>query len=643
MNTELIKLFNAALSENSSKSFAVVNAEAIQRGYIVEPEACTDSVYEYLRSITINPNATFYKTWEDVLSKTRFELLVDQLFHYMTTYGTDFAIGNGYVPNDGDINIQDTFTKFKVIKAITPEELFNRCYDMLKAGIALKQSTMETVADYMIQYVTDNKCAGSINVDEIKNREAVTYFCDKLHIYPNDPISLFRYIIYTTTGKTMIIKNRSMFQAIANSDTKFDFTKLTERQLEGLASIFLRYKELFLAFKHGNDAVKLQCNCNDFGKLKQMANCQTNASVINKLRKMANTYHKPMKEAFWNTVFATEYPVERIVKEMENLTPYKKVALMQTCIERSYDKKDQFYLIRNQKAYVRCNHKAASTSDEYRKQLYALLRMSLVEDIKKHAMKEVKYLDENGEVVTTTVPKIVKTMEGMSVSLPTSEKSFIGNYPFGTTFDMTKGNSYIGIYWRNEWHTRDFDLSFISIDGSKVGWNADFYNKNRNIVYSGDMTNAEPEATELLYMESGCPLGIVKVNQFSGETPSKFRLFFGNEKIGNRMQRNYMVQPSTIKLQVEIPVEQRENQVALVNGSKAVLMDVRTGNMQVSYYNNEYTSAAIKSLLVKSECFIDADSILRDAGFTIVDSTYTGDADIDFFNLDKDSLISIMA
>ena len=36
-------------------------------------------------------NSTFYKTWNDVTSKSRLHLLVDQLVHYMTTYGTDFT------------------------------------------------------------------------------------------------------------------------------------------------------------------------------------------------------------------------------------------------------------------------------------------------------------------------------------------------------------------------------------------------------------------------------------------------------------------------------------------------------------------------------------------------------------------------
>ena len=47
--------------------------------------------------------------------------------------------------------------------------------------------------------------------------------------------------------------------------------------------------------------------------------------------------------------------------------------------------------------------------------------------------------------------------------------------------------------------------------------------------------------------------------------------------------------------------------------------------------------------MAKTEYFVDAEEILREAGFRIVDENYTEDVDIDFANLDKDSLLSILA
>ena len=47
--------------------------------------------------------------------------------------------------------------------------------------------------------------------------------------------------------------------------------------------------------------------------------------------------------------------------------------------------------------------------------------------------------------------------------------------------------------------------------------------------------------------------------------------------------------------------------------------------------------------MAKTEYFVDAEEMLREAGFQIVDGNYTGEVDIDFADLDKDSLLSLLA
>ena len=85
MDIRLIGMFNAALSNEKRLDFNMVNNEAMKRGFIVHPDACTQSVLDYLKTLDINVNATFYKEWSDILSKSRFELFIDQIIHYATT------------------------------------------------------------------------------------------------------------------------------------------------------------------------------------------------------------------------------------------------------------------------------------------------------------------------------------------------------------------------------------------------------------------------------------------------------------------------------------------------------------------------------------------------------------------------------
>ena len=155
-NGDLVKLFNISIEDSRNEvDYVTLNNSAMQVGYIVHPDACNLATQQFIQSISGNVNSTFYQNWEDVTSKTRFELFIDQLLHYVTTYGTDFACeGNGYVPNAtpvGPVYIS-LFKDYKVIMPCTEEDVYNRCMDMLTSGIAMKHDTIETIVDYVVDY-----------------------------------------------------------------------------------------------------------------------------------------------------------------------------------------------------------------------------------------------------------------------------------------------------------------------------------------------------------------------------------------------------------------------------------------------------------------------------------------------------------
>ena len=636
MNTKLIKLFNVALVENtpSKDMFKTINQLAAQVGYFVHPDVCNESVLAFLKDQTINPNATFYKNWEDVTSKTRLELALDQVFHYLTTYGTSFSLGNGYVPNDGENNAPAIeFKNFKVIMPISSDDLFDRCWNMLCSGVALKEDTMQAVSDYVIEHVHNGKM---INVDSIKNREALIYICDILNIWPENAYNLFRLIMYKTTGDTMIVNNDNTIHKIkVAGESVFDFNKLSDADLARLSSIFLRYKNLFIAFKHNQHYVD-------------------NRSAINKLRKLAVKNHKPFKAGFWQTLFSEPKSADEIKEHLGELTTYKKIALMQLCKERYMMPKDNLYFIRNGKQFLKINDAVDGTSKEakdksfYTVIIYNILKDSVIDTLKANSEKDVVVaLNEDGTPAETKkAPKIVKLYSGMHVALPSSEKSFIGNYPFGTQFDLTQ-NNLIGCYWRNDWGTNDYDLSLVDINGHKIGWNSQFYDDEQNIVYSGDMTNAEPEACEVIKIANPTNVkALIKINQFRGQYKSKFELFFGqsNKRFKYKAYDNFMVDPNEIKFRATVEHEnKKEMQVALVGNNKITLMEVHSGDSIVSGRNNIHNEDYINALMAKTEYFVDAEEMLREAGFQIVDENYTGEVDIDFANLDKDSLLSLLA
>jgi hypothetical protein len=238
---------------------------------------------------------------------------------------------------------------------------------------------------------------------------------------------------------------------------------------------------------------------------------------------------------------------------------------------------------------------------------------------------------------------LVKIPNNVRIALPTSEKDFVGNYPFGSSFTMTE-NNIVGVYWRNEWGTRDYDLSMISFDGHLLSWRGSYFNEDDSIVFSGDMTNAEPEASELFFIKDKAPNSLVKINKFSGRDDSKFRFFYANEIPGNlKLMTNYMVDPNNVKFDSLIEFNgQGEKTIGVILDNEFYFMDMGSGSQRASY-GGKYSETTINLLKKKAKSFVHLDEILWEAGFEILQDGDERKPDIDFTNLEKDTLIKLLS
>ena len=621
-NGDLVKLFNISIEDSRNEvDYVTLNNSAMQVGYIVHPDACNLATQQFIQSISGNVNSTFYQNWEDVTSKTRFELFIDQLLHYVTTYGTDFACeGNGYVPNAtpvGPVYIS-LFKDYKVIMPCTEEDVYNRCMDMLTSGIAMKQATIETIVDYVVEYVTENDLltTGEFDIDDIANREALTLLCDELGIAPNKKFDLFRYIMYKTTGSTLIIKNKPTINAIIRSNTQFDFNTLSDRQLIGLASIFYRFKPLFLAFKK---------TCTG-GAYYSTPITSRNAHVINKIRRMAPKYHTPLAESVMTTMLGKAHDSTVISETAAQMNTFQIVRLMNTIIER-LNRTDEkaMYIVRNGKMFVK-DAKSYDGMITYYATVFNILKNELVSRLSEKAT-------------------YVKYPKNMVLACPTSEKNFVGDLPFGTYMDLQDSDSFIGIYWKEEWGTHDFDLSVLNIDGIKVGWDSRYYSDNQDVVYSGDMTSARPEATEIMLFKKGATDGSVMVNRYNGRDGSKFR-FFGGVEPNMKLRRNYMVDPNFIKFSADVVSDTVEQTIGLLNDGRFYVMALGSGNSIVSFHKGSKQNERYYASVLKAQSYIKLNYILSDAGFIDVDSVeeLPKDAQIlDLTQMSRDTLINLFS
>lgn len=608
MDYRLIEFFGVALKEDPMMDTYVVNHLALRHGYAIHPACCTKSVFDWLNERDCNWNSTFYKTWEDVTKRSREVLAIDQIISYAINYD----LGGNFDMNDGDYSEVPDIHTYKVIMPISEVELYSKCLGVLTSGLALKQETMEALCDFIILKRGVLAQTGEIldfSIEDIKNKEAQIYICDKTGILPKDKFSLLRYIVYKVTGDTQIIKDKHILQRIAIG-RPFDLSKLSEVQLAGLASIFHRYKTVFLGLRR-----------HSFPKQK---------AIVNRLRKMANVFHVPFQSGFWEEVVNKPCMPTELAHQLKNNAPsnFKLVRLIQSIRENKLKigtGKDVYnmYPIRNGKVWFEKMPEMNALDQRYDwwDLLEEILYNELVERLKKKACT-------------------VKLPEHLNLACPTSEKSFIGNIPFGSNYKMTEHNM-VGIYWREEWGTRDFDLSFMSYNGYKIGWNSQFYNDEKDLIYSGDMTHADPEASEVLYVRSGCPNGMIKVNRYSGGEGSKFVLMVAQSPVDS-LSRNYMVDPNTIKFETEIISKDRESFIGFVNDNHLYMCDFKSGDGRVSSVmtTDQYGDVLAR----KAKSFIDLKKLLEDAGFKIRKrATTSSPIDLDLSGLKKDDLIQLFA
>lgn len=625
MHTALIDYFKrgiVASDKADNRDFAAINKKSVKLGYIISPECCNRFVDEWLDTLTANYNATFYKEWTDVISRSRFEIFLDQIRHYASTYGKlqagEQVDGHGWTPNDG--GIIPSFEDLKVIEPITNDELAGKCFEVLKAGIALKDSTMKAMSDFWYAIRVDGfslkKKALSEALSLVKNKEAMAYLSQKMNILPADEFGMLRCIALAYVGKPTLIKSRATIARIKGKAEDSGFHSplldLSDKQIERLSRIFLRFKPIFLAMKGG--------------KKKD----HKVARVVNRLRRLAEKTHKPFKIGFWENIIKDVQPVDEVKKRLSDLDNFRKVRLMMLCKERmDFPTTTGVFTIRNGKQFIREKY-APKYDKNWIARLYFLLEESLCESLKVKACK-------------------VRLPENYDLVLPTSEKNFVGNFPYGTSFGMTK-NNVVGIYWRNEWGTRDYDLSMTDLRGNRIGWNSVWFNGSTNgintsIIYSGDMTFAEPEAVETLYMRDDAPDGIVLVNQFSGQPNSKFRFFFANECLDVKTMKNHMVDPNNIRfdtmMEHEVSESGRQMTIGMILDNRFYLMQMGTGNRRVS--TGKYGPVIIEGMKKKAKCFIGLKGILYRAGFEVLDKDSEEKPDIDFTNLEKDTLINLLA
>lgn len=583
-----LKLFNAVVSKPSHSKRHVS-----EKGYVIEAGAlwAKDDILKFYENEALNGrdlNKTFHKAWKTIKETPRGELAIHQILHYLSTYGTNFE-GDIYIP-DEVVRVPGLKVTFKVVRALSKDALVKKALAMLSSGMAL---TTETIDD-ILTVLVDELGYTFTGEERIANKEAVVRIADLYGIIPTDFMGFFRYILFRSTGSTLVIKNGKTVAAIKAStyDPTLQFKKFG---LAKLAEHFNRFKPLFLAYK---------------------AKCP---QVINEISRLSKHKHKPMVTNPLNQVTQRQL-TKADTHWLDNATPYAIFKALSALHQRMRGQTAFVYKVRNGKAYVK-----ESYGGDVPKSNFAFLMDYLKGRI-----------DLSG--------KRIFVPEDVVFSLPTSEKMYVGNIPMGTKFYGDK--LAVGIYWENAWGAHDIDLSGLSADG-KTGWNAAYGRggDNDGLMYSGDITNAPNGAVEYLYAQRGIPgPTLVMSNVFSGEPENvKFKIIVGR---GDSISRAYMMNPNNLFMEATVTAVERQSIIGVFfpEGRRQAfaLVNFGAGRSRVSGYDDTSTLARV-AMFQEWRSPLTFEYLVTELGAKLVKDPKKANVDLSLNKLEKDSFISLFS
>lgn len=578
-----LKLFYTVLAKESSEKPFISDD-----GFVIDSNAiwAKKEIIKYFSKEKLSGkdlNATFHKSWKTIKYSTRNQLLVEQVLHYISTYGSNFQ-DEIYIPNE-ILNIPDAKLSFKVIKGISKDEMIEKCLNLLNSGIALQEETIDDVFSILIDEL-DYKFTGNEN---IKNKEAIAKIADLFHIYPENPVEFFRYIIYKSAQTTLLIKNDEVISAIKES--KFNPSQaFKDFGLEKMAEIFNRFKPLFLAFKN-------KC-----------------PKTINAISKLSKKHHKPLVSNPLNDA-TNQILTENDLHWLENATPFALFKALSACYNRMNGQDTFAYRIRNGKSWVQKDVVKNVNKKNYDFILQFLKSKFDFTNLKIYIPEEVKY------------------------ALPTSEKMFVGNIPTGTRFYGKK--LAIGIYWEDSWGAHDLDLSGLNI-GGKIGWNSSYKQDEGNLMYSGDMTSAPNGAVEYLYANKGLNYPTLILNSiYSGDSNCDYKIIVGK---GEKISKEYMMNPNAVFAEIKCKSVQRQTVLGMLlpkNDKQCfVLLNFGAGQSRVSG-TSKLSTLATTALYQQWNRPLTFNKLVSELGAHLVYYKDGVDYDFSLENLEKDSFIKL--
>jgi hypothetical protein len=621
--------FNTILLEKSTGSvekhnIEIINKHTIKRGYIFDNSVFENLSVDDVKSMMLlikketnfatktGINNAFHKSWEKIINSSIEELVAEQILHYFSTYCMEalgFANSVVYVPVEKLSVPKINIDKFPIVVITVSDyaQMRERIFTMINSGIALKADTIATIVEVLnIVGYTESQLAN------VKNKETKCILYAGMNDIPSNNVEFLRFLVYTNTNTTLLIKNDKLISQIKANAKEHACTTVKLLKLYNLrygytqlSEIFNRFKPIFLA-------------------LKTDESCQ----IINKIGKLSKTNHKPYRKSFVESITSVPYTETEIVTNLETCNIFQKIRMLHALNYKASGNQEYLYRIRNGKSYAKLTPNKSTVDFE---NVARLVYCSIIESF--------KHL--NGK--TVYIP------QGITYAMPSSEKMFTGNVPSGTSVEIER-DIVFGIHWYNLDTKRvDLDLKMLSISGA-IGW--DGYYKTNNVVFSGDMTDAQLphgaseffriiEPTDAVYA-----ITCNYYNSYGDDSEIPYSIIVG---VGSDVESPRMLNPNKIKCAVPTKVTKEQQIVGLIVATKETnkffFVETSLGSGKSSS-ETDYMQIA-RTYIHKYYQNINSCSlndVLELAGCKVVhEKTDQIDIDLSMQSLTKDSFIAILS
>ena len=525
----------------------------LEKGILLEPfspitKDTAEALVELYGVDLKNANATFYKTFAERESLTLTEVFFDRILHYLTSY---YELGiEPYIPNRNEQEVAEIIkSQLTKIKVLTKDELKMEFQKFIEQPLALPTEDIPMLADVVMEE--------QLQTDSILNKELIIELASEHGITPKEPNLLVRVLAKELTGSTEYVKNQKLFEEInrtvksklSDSEFKNKFVSLVRdyistHGLQPLADHFRVNKTFWLLIKK----IGLQKEVNLMKRLSEKSRIDHTFRTILERKELPNLEEATVLQLIkWYN-----YLKERMILTNGGLN---------------------FYRVRNGKVYIKEEMQLSPGEASVKiRDCYEKLLLIRAELNKRFSDKKLKFYQPDKRI---------------DIKMPTSAKSFIGNYPLYSSIEV--GDEYqVGIYWSEQ---GDLDLHAHTMEGQRVGFYAE---EDDDIVYTGDMIQLNEQGLAAEAMLSHGKAGVIySMHPYAKKDTTSAKIY-----IADSLEREVtrVVEDGQIIFQASVPTDKAISFATSIEG-KIVLSNFSSGGRTPS----ETTSFQLIDLIKRKE------------------------------------------